>query len=94
MTDDFLFDVVRGIVGDDDRIIRVAYEPTMETVRELSRIPSGSRIGVFSHDADFGGQMIVTCRRIVEQVRVRLQYLGDPSRTEAFLRQLEYLVLP
>lgn len=94
VTDDFLFDVVRGIVGDDDRIIRVAYEPTMETVRELSRIPSGSRIGVFSHDADFGGQMIVTCRRIVEQVRVRLQYLGDPSRTEAFLRQLEYLVLP
>ena len=94
VTDDFLFDVVRGMVGDDDRIIRVAYEPTMETVRELSRIPAGSRIGVFSHDADFGGQMIVTCRRIVEQVRVRLQYLGDPARTEPFLRQLDYLVLP
>ena len=88
VTDDFLFDVVRGMVGDDDRIIRVAYEPTMETVRELSRIPAGSRIGVFSHDADFGGQMIV------EQVRVRLQYLGDPARTEPFLRQLDYLVLP
>jgi DNA-binding transcriptional regulator YhcF (GntR family) len=43
VTDDFLFDVVRGMVGDDDRIIRVAYEPTMETVRELSRIPAGSR---------------------------------------------------
>ena len=94
VTDDFLFDVVRGMVGDDDRIIRVAYEPTMETVRELSRIPAGSRIGVFSHDADFGGQMIVTCRRIIEQMRVRLQYLGDPARTEAFLRQLDYLVLP
>lgn len=94
VTDDFLFDVVRGMVGDDDRIVRVAYEPTMETIRELSRIPSGSRIGIFSHDADFGGQMIVTCRQIVEQVRVRLQYLGDPARTEAFLRQLEYLVLP
>lgn len=94
VTDDFLYDVVRGILGDEDRIVRVAYEPTMETVRELSRIPAGSRIGVFSHDADFGGQMIVTCRRIVEQVRVRLQYLGDPARTEAFLRQLDLLVLP
>ena len=38
--------------------------------------------------------MIVTCRRIIEQMRVRLQYLGDPARTEAFLRQLDYLVLP
>ena len=94
VTDDFLYDVVRGILGDEDRIVRVAYEPTLETVRELSRIPAGSRIGVFSHDADFGGQMIVTCRRIVEQVRVRLQYLGDPARTEAFLRQLDLLVLP
>ena len=94
VTDDFLYDVVRGILGDEDRIVRVAYEPTMETVRELSRIPAGSRIGVFSHDADFGGQMTVTCRRIVEQVRVRLQYLGDPARTEAFLRQLDLLVLP
>lgn len=94
ITDDFLYDVVCRMAGGENRVLRVAYEPTVETIRGLARIPAESRVGVVSADADFGASMMVSCRKIVDRVRARIQYLGEPERTKAFLEQQDVVVLP
>lgn len=79
----------------DKEPVRLVMSIATPTVMELARIPEDTRVGILTASERFSGIILRTCQQYCTLRDAPVTaYFGDAAATEAFLAQLDLLILP